>query len=282
MPDMASGNNTRGLVRPAVSGRSSAAFARDRHGVVRLTDLEQRDPLKILFPDPLGELQPVAVLVNTGGGVVGGDRLETSIEVGAEAAALVVGQAAEKIYRSWGPDSEISNSLAVGAGGRLEWFPQETILFDRARLSRRLDVAISDGAAFLGGEIVVFARRARGETMTGGALRDRWTVRRAGRRIWVDAFVADPLDDTLLDRPALLGGARAAATMLCVCADPAQALEIARAQAGISCGLVGDVLIARFLDADVPALRERYLGLWQALRAGLFGLPASLSRLWHV
>ncbi len=279
---MDSGNTTRGLVRPAVSGRSGAAFARDRHGVVRLSDLEQRDPLKILFPDPLGEPQPVAVLVNTGGGVVGGDRLETAIDVGVEAAALIVGQAAEKVYRSWGPDSEISNSLVVGAGGRLEWFPQETILFDRARLRRRLDVSLSDGASFLGGEIVVFARRARGETMTGGALRDRWTIRRGGRRIWADAFVADPLDDALLDSPALLGGARAAATMLCVCGAPVQALEIARGQAGISCGLVGNVLIARFLDSDVPALRERYLGLWLALRAGLFGLPASLSRLWHV
>jgi len=279
---MDSGDTTRGLVRPAVSGRSGAAFARDRFGVVRLADLEQRDPLKILFPDPLGEHQPVAVLVNTGGGVVGGDRLETAIDVGAGAAALVVGQAAEKVYRSWGPDSEIANTLLVGTGARLEWFPQETILFDRARLDRRLDVSLSDDAAFLGGEIVVFARRARGETMTGGSLRDRWTVRCNGRRIWADAFAADPLDDAFLDRPALLGGARAAATMLCVCGAPARALEIARGQAGVSCGLVGDVLIARFLDADVPALRERYLGLWLALRSGVFGLPASVSRLWHV
>jgi urease accessory protein len=279
---MASGDTTRGLVRPAVSGRAGAAFARDREGIVRLSDLEQRDPLKILFPDPLGEPQPVAVLVNTGGGVVGGDRLATSIDVGPGATALVVGQAAEKVYRSWGPDSVVANALDVGAGGRLEWFPQETILFDRARLDRRLDVGLSDASAFLGGEIVVFARRARGETMTGGALRDRWTIRRDGRRIWADAFVADPLDDALLDRPALLGGARATATMVCVCEMPARALEIAREQPGISCGLVGGVLVARLLDSDVPALRERYLGLWLALRAGLFGLPASLSRLWHV
>jgi hypothetical protein len=70
--------------------------------------------------------------------------------------------------------------------------------------------------------------------------------------------------------------------MVCVCAAPARALEIARALPDMSCGLVGDVLVARLLDSNVPALRERYLDLWLALRAGLFGLPASLSRLWHV
>jgi urease accessory protein len=127
----------------------------------------------------------------------------------------------------------------------------------------------------------VFARRARGEAMTGGALRDRWNVRSGGKLVWADAFVADPLDDALLDRPALLGGARACATLVCACAAPDRALEIARDRDGVACGLVGGLLVARLLDRDVPALRERYLGLWQALRAGLFGLPDRLSRLWH-
>jgi urease accessory protein len=276
------GDTTRGLVRPAVSGRSGAAFARDRDGVSRLKDLEQRDPLKILFPDPLAEQQPVAVLVNTGGGVVGGDRLETSIAVGDGAAALIVGQAAEKVYRSWGPSSEIANILSVGSGGRLEWFPQEAILFDQARLERRLELQLAEDSTFLGGEIVVFARRARGETMTGGALRDRWSIRIGGRLVWADRLIADPLDDTLLDRPALFAGARATATMVCVCATPAKALEIARERPGVSCGLVGRILVARLLDRDVAALRGRYADLWLALRTGLFGLPDRLSRLWHV
>ena len=30
--------------------------------------------------------------------------------------------------------------LEVGDGARLAWLPQETILFDRARLARRIDV----------------------------------------------------------------------------------------------------------------------------------------------
>lgn len=279
---MREGITTHGLVRPAVSGRCAATFRRDRHGVVRLADLDQRDPLKILFPDPLDEPQPVAVLVNTGGGIVGGDRLGTGIGVGEGAAALVVGQAAEKVYRSWGPPARIDNRLEVGAGGRLEWFPQETILFDNARLERHLRLDLAGDAAFLGGEIVVFGRRARGETMTGGALRDRWSVRRDGRVVWADAFVADPLHDALLARPALLGGARAAATLVCAARDPDGALAVARGQDAVACGRVGGLVVARLLDGDVPRLRARYVALWTALRAGVFGLPARVSRLWHV
>jgi urease accessory protein len=97
---MDEGHNTIGLGRPAVSGHSLVAFKCDDAGIVRLADLDQRDPLKILFPDPLDEQQPVAVLANTGGGVVGGDRLSTEIRIGDGATALVVGQAAEKIYLS--------------------------------------------------------------------------------------------------------------------------------------------------------------------------------------
>ena len=279
---MDDGHNTIGLGRPAVSGRSLVAFARDAAGIVRLADLEQRDPLKILFPDPLDEKQPVAVLANTGGGVVGGDRLATDIQIGDGATALVVGQAAEKIYRSWGPFAQVENRVSVGAGGRVEWFPQETILFDQAKLDRRLTVDLAAVAEFLGGEIVVFGRRARGETMTGGALADRWFVRQAGRLVWADATLADPLDDALLARPALFGGARAMATFVCVCADPAAALAIARAQPEIAGGLVGRIFVARLLDSDPAALRQRYVALWCALRSGLFGLPDRVSRLWHV
>jgi urease accessory protein len=279
---MDEGHNTIGLGRPAVSGRSLVAFKCDDAGIVRLADLDQRDPLKILFPDPLDEQQPVAVLANTGGGVVGGDRLSTEIRIGDGATALVVGQAAEKIYRSWGPPARVENLISVGVGGRVEWFPQETIMFDQARLDRRLTVELAKDAEFLGGEIVVLGRRARGETMTGGALADRWFLRQAGRLVWADATLADPLDDLLLARPALFGGARAMATLVCVCADPAAALAIGRAQPEISGGLVGRIFVARLLDSDPAALRQRYVALWCALRGGLFGLPERVSRLWHV
>jgi urease accessory protein len=283
---MGDGDTNRGLTRPSVAGRARATFARGADGVVRLADLEQRDPLKILFPDPLEEHQPVAVLVNTGGGIVGGDSHTIDVEVGAGAAALVTAQAAEKIYRSWGPPARVTNSLRVGAGGRLEWLAQEAILFDGAKLDRRLAVDLADGAELLAGEILVFGRRARGETMRAGALRDRWSIRRGAKRVWDDALILDALDEALLDKPALFAGARATATLVCACPDGARGLDIARAAlegaANGGAGLVNGLLIARLLDSDPARLRRDYAKLWCALRAGLWNLPGRLPRLWHV
>lgn len=283
---MGEGDTNRGLTRPSVAGVARVSFATASDEVVRLADLEQRDPLKILFPDPLDETQPVAVLVNTGGGIVGGDSLAIEAELGARAAALVTAQAAEKIYRSWGPPARVAARLRVGEGARLEWLPQETILFDGARLDRRLAIDLAEGAECLAGEILVFGRRARGETMQSGALGDRWSVRREGRRVWEDALILDALDEAVLDKPALFAGARASATLVCASADPAKALEIARdALAGATnagAGIVNSLLVARLLDPDPARLRRDYARAWSALRAGLWDLPGRLPRLWHV
>ena len=122
--------------------------------------------------------------------------------------------AAEKIYRSDGPVSRIENRVTLGAGARLAWLPQETILFDRARVRRRFEADLAPGAALLAVEIVAFGRAARGERITAGLLADAWRVRRAGRLVYADSFVLEgPISD-LLARPAIGGGARACATLL--------------------------------------------------------------------
>jgi urease accessory protein len=281
---MGEGDINRGLTRPSVAGRATLGIARDADGVSRLADLEQRDPLKILFPDPLDEVQPIAVLVNTGGGVVGGDSLTIDVAIGDGAAALVTAQAAEKIYRSWGPLARIENALTVGTRARLEWLAQETILFDGAKLDRRLTIDLGEGASLLAGEIAVFGRRARGETMKSGALHDRWSVRRNGVRAWDDALILDTLDEAILDRPALFASARAMATLVCADADPEKARDIARAslEGAANAGIVAGLLVVRLLDPDPARLRRDYARVWCALRAGLWGLPGRLPRLWHV
>ncbi|MCA3267548.1 MAG: urease accessory protein UreD [Azospirillum sp.] len=283
---MGEGDTNRGLTRARVAGAARVAFVRRADGVSALADLEQRDPLKILFPDPLEEKQPVAVLVNTGGGIVGGDTLDVFAGVGPGAAALVTAQAAEKIYRTWGPPARVTNALSVGEGARLEWLSQETILFDGARLDRRLTADLAADADLLAGEILFFGRRARGETMRAGALAERWSVRRAGVRVWDDALMLDALDDALLDRPALFAGARACATLVCACADPVKARDIARGAlqgaANAGAGIVAGLMVTRLLDPDPARLRRDYARVWCALRAGLWDLPGRLPRLWHV
>ena len=133
---------------------------RCRGGVTRLDHLYQRDPLRVLFPASAEGDPPLAVLLTTSGGLVAGDRLDISIRAGAGAAAHVTAAAAEKIYRSTGPITTIRQSLSIASGAIFEFLPQETILFEGARLRRETTINLEPGAAFLGGDIVVFGRRA--------------------------------------------------------------------------------------------------------------------------
>src|SRR5215469_14189595 len=156
-------------------GAVMVAFARRGNASV-LADLYQRTPCRVLFPQaPDGE-PPTAVLLTTSGGLTGGDRVSIVAEVGAGAAATVTSQAAEKIYRSLGPAAAVRVELKVEEGGWLEYLPQETILFDGARLERRTSASVAPGGRLLACETLVFGRFAYGETFTRGLLHDGWRV----------------------------------------------------------------------------------------------------------
>ena len=269
-------------------GAASVAFARD-DDVTRLTGLYQRDPLRVLFPDvPEGEI-PTAVLVTTSGGLVGGDRLDVSVSVGDGAEAMMFGQAAEKVYRSAGPTCRIAVELSVGRDGWLEWLPQETILFEGARLERRTLIEIAPGAHALAGEILVFGRIAGGERLSHGLVRDAWEVRRQGRLAWADALrLEDDMASVLAD-PACFDGATAYATIVHAGDDAAGRLDLARFLlvqdgGGLRAGatVVNGVLVARWLGRDAETLRRAFGDFWAAFRAAAGGLRNILPRLWHV
>jgi predicted RNA binding protein YcfA (HicA-like mRNA interferase family) len=169
--------------------------ARSSDGVARLefrrrgaaTDLArlfQQGSLRVLRPNvPAGE-PACAVLLNTSGGIVGGDVLEIEARLAPGAAAMITTQAAEKVYRSAGALSTLDVRLALAADAWLEWLPQETILFDRARLRRRLVLDLAQSARLLAADLLVFGRRVRGERFQDGFFHDRWQVRLAGRLVW--------------------------------------------------------------------------------------------------
>ena len=276
------------LRRLDVSGRAVIGWA-EREGRTRLADLYQHDPLRVFFPAPaLGDL-PTAVLVTTSGGLVGGDRLEVSVSAGAGASALVTAQAAEKIYRSAGADCLIDIRLRAEAGAWLEWLPQETIVFDRARFRRRVAVDIDMEARILAGEMLVLGRTAMGEAVTEGRIRDEWEVRRGGRLIWADRLrLEGDLAGTIL-RTSCLDGARAIATALYAAPDAAAALATARplvdaAEDGVraGCTVLGGLLIARWIGRDALAVRVSFAAFWAGFRHAVADLPAVLPRLWHI
>jgi urease accessory protein len=263
-----------------------------REGVTRLIHLYQRDPLRVLFPTPARDEPPLAVLLTTSGGLVAGDELDISVGLAPGAAAHVTASAAEKVYRSLGPTTSIRQSFSVAAGAALEFLPLETILFDGARLDRETAVELGPGAAFLGGDILVFGRRARGERFTRGFLREVWQVRREGRLVWGDALHLEDDVAGIIDDPACLDGAAASATMILAPAgreargflDSAREIQSVGAAGELRAGVtaIAGLVIARWLAADAAALRRAYADLACHLRQVAMGLPPLLPRLWHV
>jgi urease accessory protein len=202
-----------------------------------------------------------AVLVNTAGGIACGDRFFVSIEAQAGASVTVATPAAEKVYRSDGPVAELAVDLMLGADVRLDWLPQETILFDRARLRRSLTAEMPEDAHLTLFEAVVFGREARAERVEDGLFEDRWRVRRNGRLVYADTLRLDgPIAD-LLGKPVVGKGARAFATMIHVAPDAEARLESVRehlssvegCDAGASAW--NGLLAVRFRAEKVEALR---------------------------
>jgi urease accessory protein len=269
-----------------VHGRAEVAFTATS-GTSRLASVYHTDPLRLLFPTPAAGEPPLAVLTTTSGGLVGGDRLDIAASVGEGASAVVMAQAAEKVYRSTGADVRIAVDLLAAPGGWLEWLPQETILFDNARLRRSTVLRRTGGGRLLAGEILVFGRIARGERFTGGLVREAWEVRHDGRLVWADALHLDGDVAAVLDHPAGFAGAVACATMVYAAPDAAGRLDLVRgllAGAAPHAGatVLGEVLVVRLLGTDAQRLRGDFGRVWAGFRAGVAGLPDRLPRLWHI
>jgi len=261
-------------------GRLDLGFKR-RGAETVLAALFQEGCAKARFPRREAGAFAGAVLLNTAGGLTGGDRLQQAVRWGEGTAATVAGQAAERIYRSLGDAARIETRLMVEPGATAEWLPQETILFDRARLDRDLQIELHGDAEFLGVEAIVFGRAAMGETVRQGSLRDAWRIRRDGRLVYADALAVDGDPAAALDRPGLGRGARAVATLLFVAPAAAALIDPLRAALAGAQGLAGasawnGLLVARFAAPDGAVLRRDLISALGILRAG-----RPLPRVWQ-
>jgi urease accessory protein len=246
----------------------------------RIAHLYQASPARLLFPDPEPGEPPLAALVNTAGGLAGGDALRFDLRIGPGAAAILSTPAAEKVYRSLGPTTRVDVQVDVAAGATLAWLPQETILFDRARLERHIAVSIAPDARLLFAEMLVFGRRARGEVMRSGLLRDLWRLRRDGALLWADGLsMEQDLAARLRDRFGF-GGAEAMASLLLAMPGPLEPLREALREAGAAASLVRPgLMLARWLG-EATAVRGALAAAICLMRAQALGQPARLPRLW--
>ncbi len=256
-----------------------------------LDRLYQHQPLRCLFPRPARGEPFTAVIANTAGGVVGGDRHSVTVTCGPQTAALVTGQAAEKVYRSAGLESRIDVELNVGPDSWLEWLPQGTILFDRSRLRRRTDLNVHPNGRLSAGEVLIFGRVAMGEVLSRGFLHDVWTVRVGGRLVWTDAIHLVGDISRSLASTGGFAGARALATFLHVGADAKTLVEAARGllertgaapEVRAACTAFDNLLLVRWLGPDPAEVRQSLGAFWAAFRALAGSRPGTLPTLWRI
>jgi urease accessory protein len=267
----------------------SAAFAVNRaqgkvkfgvrlqDGVTRRGDLHESGSLRVRFPSPEGEGLS-AVFVNTAGGIAGGDRFDIDIAGDEGARLTITTAAAEKVYRAAGKPAALNITLKAATGAHLAWLPQETILFDRARIARRIDIDLAEGASLLLCEIVVFGRAAMGETMRHGEFVDRWRLRRGGRLVFAETVRLDGDVGGKLAKAAVAKGGAAIGTALIVPGDEALVERIRELQ-DLFAGEVGvsawnGFAMVRFCAQDAVRLRADMMAVLH--RASGRALP----RLW--
>jgi urease accessory protein len=280
------------VLKPPDAGRRAAAPRLERSvglarlevkradGRDRVATFFQSGAAKIRLPRVAPDEPLEAVLLNTAGGVTGGDRLRYEVAVGPGARATVTGQAAERVYRRAHGVAEVENHLAVAADAALSWLPQETILFDRSALSRRLEGEVAPGSTLLAAESFVLGRAAMAETVRRAEVRDSWRIRRGGRLVFADCLRLDGDPTAILAGGATGGGGRAFATLVLVAPDAEARLDAARAALAGAVGEAGasawnGMLVARLVAPAGDALRHGLVRLIETLR----GTP--MPRVWH-
>jgi urease accessory protein len=261
----------RGAVRIAI--RADGA-------TTRLVENYQSGSAKTRFPKVEDSRPLEVVLVNTAGGVTGGDRLSYSVSAETRAQGVVATQAAERIYRRSDGVARMETVLSVASGASLDWLPQETILFDRSALTRRLVADVDADARLLAVEAIVLGRTAMGETARSVEVSDSWRIRRNGKLIFADGLRLNGDAVAIMASGATGKGTAAIATLVLVAPDAETKLDAARGSIASPSGEAGvsawnGILVARLIASTGQALRADLMRLIETLRGG------TMPRVWH-
>lgn len=253
-----------------------------RNGMTVLQTLYQDGCAKIRLPNTHSSAME-AVLINTAGGLTGGDHMRWSAQLAPGGRLTLTTQACERVYRSLGGPARVETRLTVDENAHLDWLPQETILFATSELDRRIDIDLARGASLTAVEAVLLGRDAMGEAALDARLRDNWRIRRDGRLVHAEAT---RLDGTLGEREALslLDGRRAFATIVHVAADAERCSarlprvrDLIANNQFMAASAQGERLVIRALAQTGLALRR----LIVPILAELSG-TGTLPRLWHL
>ena len=248
-------------------------------GRTRIAELYQEGAAKIRLPQTFSA-EMEAVLINTAGGLTGGDRLDWSFSAGPDTFLTATTQACEKVYKASAGTAEVVTRIDVASGATVHWLPQESILFDNASLTRRLEVDLDESAEFVAVEALLLGRKAMGEAMANGTFRDRWRIRRGGRLVHAEDLRMEENVADLTALAAVLAGKVAFATVfytgpLCEALLPKVRSAIGAAAGGAS--QWNGKLVARLAAEDGYTLRKSLIPVISVLRGG-----ASVPKVWNL
>ncbi len=224
-----------------------------------------------------------AVMINTAGGMTGGDHIDWHYDLGHNTNTVLTTQACERIYKSAGGSARTDIHLTLADNASLAWLPQETILFDQSRFERTITVEMSPTSRLLFLEPVAFGRTTMGESIDQGWLRDHWKFFCNGDLFHADFFNLSGDISTWLGRSAIANGNLAMATLLLVSQDAEMKLDAARALIGKNGGAswwktagIGK-LLARIVARDSYELRKTLLPVVDMLND-----KAALPKCWSL
>jgi urease accessory protein len=251
----------------------------------RLVSVFERSPIRVIFPNLGSGAVEEAVLVNIAGGTAGGDRLDYVVTALSGASIAVTSQAAEKIYRALSEPARVTTKLTACETAKLAWLPQETIVFNQARLRRETEIDLAPGAEMLALEWLVLGRAAHGEEMIAGHMTDSWRVRKDGRLIWAETFrVTDDIFPHL-HRKALLSDYKTFATLVHFGPFLDKRMEFSREiSSSLQCDCattsVAELMIVRFAAQRSSDLRSALCSFLERFGQEVSPGPFRVPKMW--
>lgn len=218
------------------------------------------------------------------GGVVGGDQLTINVNVDSGAHALITTPASGKFYRCDERQASQSQNLRIDDGGILEWLPQETILFDQAKVKTHTSIELGEHGKLLAWEIMCLGRPASGEGFDNGYCQQCFEITRQGQKLLVERARLEGGSDLLsakwgMQEYTVLG-------VMVVSSADSELQTLARGVEPVSTGLnsvtlIDDLMICRCLGHQGIEVREFFTRIWQAIRPAWIGREAELPRIWN-
>ncbi|WFU39124.1 urease accessory protein UreD [Bradyrhizobium sp. CB82] len=251
----------------------------------RISEVYQKFPIGVMFPRIGSDLVKEAVIVNSSGGIAGGDRIEIEVVALNDASVAVTTQAAEKIYRALDRPARVGTKLKACGGAKLAWLPQETIVFNQARILRQTEIDLCSGAELIALEWLVLGRAARGEEVVSGHISESWRIKKDGHLIWADGFRVSDEVFAQLHRKALLSNWKAVATLIYFGPGLDRRLESLREiAASLDCRcaatIVGAIIIVRVAAAVSSDLRRGLRSLLEQFSRELGPGPFGVPKMW--